>query len=126
MANEQNLRPVKSKEEARERGRKGGIASGKVRAAKKTFQELAKIVLNLKVKNPKEIKKLQELGITDEDMNYKMLCVLGIAKKALKDGDVKAFEKLQELAGELQDEEKKNNGILEELTEFLKNDKIDE
>lgn len=42
MANVQNLRPVRSKEEARERGRNGGIASGKARRAYKTAAEIAK------------------------------------------------------------------------------------
>jgi hypothetical protein len=37
--NEQNLKPVRSKKEARERGKKGGIASGKARAARKTLKE---------------------------------------------------------------------------------------
>ena len=35
MANEQNLKPVRSEKEAREKGRKGGIASGKARREKK-------------------------------------------------------------------------------------------
>ena len=35
MANEQNLNPVKTKSEARERGRNGGLASGKAKKAKK-------------------------------------------------------------------------------------------
>lgn len=35
-----NLRPVRSKEEARERGRKGGKASGETRRLLKTFREL--------------------------------------------------------------------------------------
>lgn len=38
MANEQNLR-VPTSSEARERGRKGGIKSGQVRAFRKTFRE---------------------------------------------------------------------------------------
>lgn len=39
VANEKNLKPVRSKEEARERGKKGGIKSGKVRAERKTLKE---------------------------------------------------------------------------------------
>lgn len=44
MANEQNLIPnsQRSPEEVRENGRKGGIKSGEVRRAKKTFRELMK------------------------------------------------------------------------------------
>ena len=36
-----NLKPIASVEEAREKGRKGGIASAKSRAVKKTFKQLA-------------------------------------------------------------------------------------
>ena len=39
MANEQNLKPVRSKAEARERGKQGGIASGKARREKKLIKE---------------------------------------------------------------------------------------
>ena len=38
MANEQNLKPVRSKSEARELGRKGGFASGEARRAQKTLK----------------------------------------------------------------------------------------
>lgn len=37
--NEENLKPFQSVEEAREKGRKGGIASGKARREKKLFKE---------------------------------------------------------------------------------------
>ena len=36
-----NIRPPRSSEEARENGKKGGIASGKARLAKKTAREYA-------------------------------------------------------------------------------------
>lgn len=39
MANEQNLIPVKTKEEARERGRNGGIRSGEAKREKKLLSE---------------------------------------------------------------------------------------
>ena len=37
--NEENLKPFQSVEEAREKGRKGGIASGQARREKKLFKE---------------------------------------------------------------------------------------
>ena len=46
MANEQNLKPVKSKKEARERGRKGGLASGEARRKRKTLKEELLLVLS--------------------------------------------------------------------------------
>ena len=117
MANEQNLKPVKSKKEARERGRNGGIASGKARREKKTFQELAKTLLSLDVKSGKSLNVMKQMGIKSKDMQYKTLCVLGMMKAA-QNGNVNAFEKLQELTGE--NGTSRNNGILDELAEYLK------
>ena len=39
MANEENLTPVRSKKEAREKGKLGGIKSGEARREKKLFKE---------------------------------------------------------------------------------------
>lgn len=38
--NDENLKPVRTKSEARERGRKGGIASGKARRDKRTWKQV--------------------------------------------------------------------------------------
>lgn len=44
--NEKNLKPVTSESEAREKGRKGGIASGKKRRENRTIQQILKTVLD--------------------------------------------------------------------------------
>ena len=46
MAGKENLRPVSSKEEARERGRKGGLASGESRRKRKTLKEELLLMLS--------------------------------------------------------------------------------
>ena len=46
MANEQNLKPVSSKKEARERGRKGGLASVESRRKRKTLKEELLLMLS--------------------------------------------------------------------------------
>lgn len=46
MANEENLQPVRTKSEARERGRNGGIKSGEVRRARKTLKEELLLLLS--------------------------------------------------------------------------------
>lgn len=119
MANEQNLIPLnkRTKKEQREIATEGGIASGKARREKKTFQELAKTLLSLDVKSGKSLAVMQQMGIESEDMQYKTLCVLGMMKAA-QNGNVNAFEKLQELTGE--NGTSRNNGILDELAEYLK------
>ena len=46
MAGKDNLRPVSSTEEARERGRKGGLASGEARRKRKTLKEELLLILS--------------------------------------------------------------------------------
>lgn len=46
MAGKDNLRPVSSTEEARERGRKGGLASGEARRKRKTLKEELLLMLS--------------------------------------------------------------------------------
>lgn len=51
MANPENLKPPRSTKEARERGKKGGIASVKARRAKKDFREAMIALLEGKCKD---------------------------------------------------------------------------
>ncbi len=77
MANTQNLK-VPTSEEAREYGRKGGIASGKSRALRKTFKQAINSEL------------------TDEILQQLIKSMISEAKK----GNTKAFEILRDTVGE--------------------------
>ena len=79
MANEQNLRPCRTKKEARERGSKGGKKSGEVRAARKTLREHLLLMLS-------------------EGKTQDNLC-LALLERA-KTGDTKAFEVIRDTVGE--------------------------
>ena len=79
MANEQNLRPVRNKKEARERGKAGGKRSGEVRRQRKTLKE--------------ELLLLLASGNTQEKMSLSMI------QEALN-GNVKAFETIRDTIGE--------------------------
>ena len=83
MANEKNLKPVRTKEEARKRGRQGGIKSGIVRAQRKTLREELITLLESKV----EDKTIQE------KISYTHI------HEALS-GNVKAFETIRDTIGE--------------------------
>ena len=50
MANENNLKPVKTKSEARARGKNGGIKSGEVRREKRLLKELLEEALETPTK----------------------------------------------------------------------------
>lgn len=103
MANEQNLKPVKSKKEAREKGRNGGIESGKARRQTKLFQGLLEDFL----KNPeKDESKIAEaidnanlIGVKKEEITNAVIMTAKVLAKA-KDGDLKAFELVRDGIGE--------------------------
>lgn len=78
-----------SGKKAVEAGRKGGIASGQAKRAKKTMQEFAKALLD-------STTTLKD-GTTKE--NREML-VLAQFKKAVQDGDLNSAKWLTELVGE--------------------------
>ena len=79
MAGKENLRPVSSKDEARERGRKGGLASGEARRKRKTLKEELLVMLSE--------------GETQQSVT------LALIEKAMS-GDTKAFEVIRDTIGE--------------------------
>ena len=79
LANNENLKPIQSTEEARERGRKGGIASGIARRERKTLKE--------------ELLLLLQKNESQERIS------LALLQKAL-DGDIKAYEVIRDTIGE--------------------------
>ena len=79
MATIENLKPIQSEEEAREKGRKGGIASGKARAERKALKE--------------ELLLLLSEGDTQKKIS------LSLIQQAL-DGNTKAFEVIRDTIGE--------------------------
>ena len=92
MANEQNLRPPTS-EEARERGRKGGKASGKKRQQNKTFKEIISKFLDGQVSDERLKQQMIEFGFADKEVSNKSCAVFALWKEAIK-GNTKAFELL--------------------------------
>lgn len=97
MANEKNLKPIRSKSEAREKGKKGGQKSGEVRREKKAFRELAEQVLSYENKNEEITAIAKSFGIEEPD--NKTLVILGLTRAAIY-GNHNAFDRLYELTGE--------------------------
>lgn len=84
-----NLKPVKSKEEARSKGQKGGIASGIKRREKKTAKEILIAALN-EEKKTKEGKKV----------TLKEVMMQKVLQKAVQEGDLNAVKYIIDLIGE--------------------------
>ena len=103
MPNERNLIPVRSTEEARERGRNGGRASGEARRRKKSLREAAELYLSLPVADKRAWNKLARDGVAPEDVNNQMAIIAGLTIQAVK-GDAKAAKLLFELLGDGREE----------------------
>lgn len=114
MANEENLIPKtsdQSREEAKRNGRKGGIASGKVRRNKKEAKELALMLLSLPVSSKKIKSNLDKLQIKDADQSNRMAVLARFLTDALN-GNTKSGELLFKLTGEMVEKQEitGNNG----------------
>lgn len=109
-----NLVPFQSAEEAREKGRKGGIASGVSRRRKRALREAIDLYLSLPVTDSRRKKKLAEAGLEDDDIDNQMSIIMGLAKAAER-GDSKAATALFNQIGP----EQKEDSALEKLDEIL-------
>lgn len=111
MANEQNLRPVRTESEARELGRRGGIASGEARRRKKTCVDIAMRVISseLDAKTRSTVEKVTgPLG--DDESTLYAAAIAQVVAKAVK-GDMRAFRELQNVV------ERANGGFVEQERE---------
>ena len=116
MANESNLNPVRSKEEARARGRNGGKASGKARREKKTIQNILTALCDSKCSDIPQFKKIAaKLGL-DGDKSVKELFTLVSTLNALKTAKMDDLVKMAELLGEQRELQSESE---EQQTTFL-------
>ena len=120
MDNEKNLR-TPTTNEAREIGRKGGIASGKARREKKTIQKILADLLDSEIKdNPQFAKLASKMGV-ESDKSIKDIFTYICLLNSVKSGNLDDLERLSKLLGE-DNAKEQNNGILDELAEYLKNE----
>lgn len=96
-----DLKPIRTTEEAKKRGRNGGIKSGEVRRAKKNMREVAKTLMSMEVAGDRNKKNLELFGIPKDDQNYQTAVVVRLLQKALVDGDTSSIRLLGELTGDL-------------------------
>ena len=101
MPNEKNLIPMdqRSKSEARELGRNGGIASGVSRRRKRSLKEAADLYLSLPVSDRRVWNKIARKGVDPEDIDNQMAMIIGLTMAATA-GDAKAAKIIVDLLGE--------------------------
>ena len=111
----------RSGEEAVENGRKGGIASGQARREKKTIQKILADLLDSEIKDSPQFAKLASKMGVESDKSIKDIFTLVCLLNSVKSGNLGDLERLSKLLGE-ENVKEQNNGILDELTEYLKNE----
>ena len=122
MPSVQNLIPFdqRTEEEAREAGRKGGMASGVSRRRKRDLREAAELYLSLPVADKRQLARLSKAGVETEDADNQMAIVAGLAMKAMR-GDARAakllFDLLPEQAGSMQTAAQEDDPITQALKE---------
>lgn len=84
-----NLIPVRSAAEAREKGRKGGVASGEARRKKRDLRETLETLLKSTLKDEEIVSKFEEFGFK-KGMTMQDAISAAMIQQAVK-GSVKAF-----------------------------------
>lgn len=121
-----NLIPFneRSEDEARELGKKGGIASGKARRKKANLKRTMEELLKMDLPDSKLKQQLVAIGI---DPSMEQGLALSVLLKAIKNGNHQAFETIQKTiqqATTLQDrqEQKARTAKIKAETELMKQD----
>lgn len=102
MANDDNLTPIRTVEEAREKGRKGGLASAASRREKKALRETLEDLLTMSIKNgkPTSVEKIKSIAaIKGKNISVQEAIMLAQIQKAIR-GDVRAAEFIRDTIGQ--------------------------
>lgn len=101
MANEKNLKPVRSKREARERGKKGGIKSGETRRRKAAMRDTMHRLLTMQA----EVEGLSDILRTDGgESTYEEIIAMAMIQQASL-GNVKAYQAIMKTVGQTEKSE---------------------
>ncbi|WP_171302486.1 stress-induced protein [Enterococcus cecorum] len=99
MANEENLKKIRSTSEARELGKKGGKASGEARRKKANLKNALNTILTAETTS-ETAQILEELGF---DNTNEMAIMLSLTQQAMN-GNVRAIELINKMATSEKDE----------------------
>lgn len=110
---EDNLIPVRSKNEARERGRIGGIASGKARREKKALRETLEDLLKRDLKDKELLENFDAFGFKKKGMKMQDAISAAMIAQAAK-GNVKAYTAIRDTL-EVPKSEEKEKAISEHM-----------
>lgn len=93
----ENLDPVRTKEEAKKRGRNGGIKSGEARRRKRDAKNAMNLLLDMAAKGNLD-ENLRSFGVEEEDRTNLVALQARIFAMAMK-GDLQAYDRVMKIAG---------------------------
>lgn len=104
--NIKNLEPVRTKEEAKKRGKNGGIESGKSRRRKRAMKDATKLLLDMPIQQDSVSNALRTMGFDEKDLTNQMAMLVAVWKSAME-GNIAAAAFLRDTAGESVDQKQK-------------------
>ncbi len=107
-----NLKPVRSENEAREKGKNGGIASGKARREKKALRETMEEMLKVALKDDNLLETYGKFGFAKKGMTMQDAIAAAMIHQAAK-GNVKAYQAIKETITEKRDDEQNDGSVTE-------------
>lgn len=113
----ENLDKIRTTEEARKRGRNGGIKSGETRRRKRDAKSAAKLVLDLEC-GANAATNLKSMNISEEDFTNRVALMARLFAEGMR-GNVTAMRTIIELAGELPYTEIENKRLNLEEKKFM-------
>lgn len=99
-----NLKPIRSEDEARAKGKNGGIASGKARREKKALRETMEEMLKVALKDDNLLETYGKFGFAKKGMTMQDAIAAAMIHQAAK-GNVKAFQAIKETVTPTKEEE---------------------
>lgn len=107
--NVNNLKPVKTVEEAKKKGRNGGLKSQQVQKERRKAKECMNMILGMKATGKNAKKLMDNMGIKDADQQNIMLLMATLFAKASSTGDPNAIKSILEIAGDLNIQEEQQS-----------------
>lgn len=120
--NDENLKPFKerSESEAFAIRSKGGKAGAETKKRRKTQREYLQQALDINIKDIPQLKKLGEkMGLDVDQCTLQQLLTIKLLLNTANKSDISSLKDVTALLGE-QNEANENNGILDDLTAYLK------
>lgn len=93
-----NLKPVKNKEDAKKRGKNGGLKFGEAQRRKKDLRDIAKEMMELSLKDGK-LDELTSMNVKGKNITVKEALIFAQFKKAME-GDENALKLVLQFVGD--------------------------